>query len=428
MRISGPLKGDALVRIRKFFRIKNIYHSNAIEGNRLNIGETQEVVERGLTLTGKSLKDQAEAKNLSAALDFLEEIVKQRDAPILESDIRQIHNLVLKGINDENAGKYRSVDVKISGSEYPPPGPEKIAADMQEFGEWLKTVTSNDSRTDGQNIVIDSAAAHTWFVQTHPFIDGNGRVARLLLNLILMRAGFPIAIITKDDRQRYYDSLEEAQSSDLAPFIALLMECVNESLEEYETAAREQQDFQEGIKSLVEKFSPTGERDARNEFEVWRNAMELLKSYFRQVAYGLDSEAPTLMVKFREFDPLEYEKYVSLRYNKTAKRTWFFRIDFISGEKTARYLFFFGYVSPALRGKCDVTLHVAREEPPNSWNYEKLIDITAPNVPDIQEFGYIPKAEKFISKGKGSRSKQDKIEVLGQKFFQDVIEKHFANP
>lgn len=424
---SGALKGDALVRIRKFFRIKNIYHSNAIEGNALNIGETRVVVEDGLTLTGKSLKDQTEAKNLSEALDFLEEIVKQQDESILESDIRQIHQLVLKGIHDEDAGKYRLVNVEISGSEFSPPGPEKIPADMQEFGEWLKTITLDNSRIAETNAVVVAAVAHTWFVHTHPFIDGNGRVARLLLNLILMRAGFPPAIITKADRQRYYDSLEEAQSSNLAPFIALLMDCINESLEEYEDAAKEEQDFQESIKVLAEKFSPGGELGTRNEFEVWRNAMELLKSYFRQAAGALDSESLGASVNFREFDPLEYEKYVSLRFRKTAKRTWFFRIDFMSKGKKARYLFFFGYVSDELLEKCNVTLHVAREEPSESWNYERLSDIKAPNVPDIHELGYNPKAEKFVSKGKSPRSKQDKIEVLGKRFFQEVIEKHFAS-
>jgi Fic family protein len=137
MRAAGTLSPEVLGRLRRFFKIKNIYNSNAIEGNLLDVGETRLVVEQGLTLTGKSLKDQAEAKNLSEAIDFLEELASDRSRPINENDIRQIHFLVLKKVRDADAGKYRSVPVEISGSAYKPPAPETISAQMQEFCNWL---------------------------------------------------------------------------------------------------------------------------------------------------------------------------------------------------------------------------------------------------------------------------------------------------
>jgi len=126
MRQAGRLSPEVLHHIRSYFRIKNIYHSNAIEGNVLNVGETRQVVEMGLTLTGKPLKDQAEARNLAHAIDFLEQLATHPERPILESDIRQMHAVVLKGIDDDNAGRYRSVPVEISGSAYKPPGPESV--------------------------------------------------------------------------------------------------------------------------------------------------------------------------------------------------------------------------------------------------------------------------------------------------------------
>src|SRR5258705_9179237 len=122
LRSAGKLTPDALRHIRRAFRIKNIYHSNAIEGNRLTIGETRQVVELGLTITGQSLKDQAEAKNLGAALDFLEVLATENTQAITEADVRQIHGFVLRGIDDSNAGSYRQVPVEISGSSYKPPG------------------------------------------------------------------------------------------------------------------------------------------------------------------------------------------------------------------------------------------------------------------------------------------------------------------
>ncbi len=202
MRAGGALTPEVLSTLRRYFRIKNIYHSNAIEGNSLDVGETRLVVEQGLTLTGKSLKDQAEARNLSAALDFLEDLAKAPDRPLTSADVRQIHGFVLKGIDDINAGKFRNVVVEISGSKFKPTPPESLPAEMGRFGEWLQEASIPDHLFSAKDALLAAAAAHTWFVMIHPFVDGNGRVARLLMNLMLMRYGYPIAVITREDRLR----------------------------------------------------------------------------------------------------------------------------------------------------------------------------------------------------------------------------------
>ena len=428
MRAEGRLSPDVLHRIRKFFRLKNIYHSNAIEGNILDVGETRQVVELGLTITGKPLKDQAEARNLSEALDLLEDLAKDADKPLTESDIRQVHLLVLKGI-DDGAGAYRSVPVEISGSKFLPPGPESVAAEMREFAGWIGNSSApSDEAFAGVGGLITAAVAHTWLVRVHPFIDGNGRVARLLMNLLLMRYGFPIAIISKEDRLRYYDTLEVSQSSDLSPFINLLTECIEESLEEYERAAEEQREQNEWVQSLAQKFSRSERTRAENEYEVWRNAMELLKSHLRQIANILN-ETPDFTafgeVYFKDFGNLEFEKYASLRFGDSAKRTWFFRVDFRKGDKSARYLFFFGCSSWTLRQRCDVTLHVAREEPPGSYHYERLERFDASNIPDVVELGYEMSKEQFVVRGRNDSVVFRRVEEFGKKFFEDIVDKHF---
>ncbi len=288
MRSSGALSPEVLGRLRRFFKIKNIYNSNAIEGNVLDVGETRLVVEQGLTLTGKPLKDQAEAKNLSEATDFLELLATDKSRPISAIDIRQMHFLVLKDIRDEDAGKYRSVAVEISGSKYKPPAPESVAAQMEEFSAWLAEASVPGNRWNIEDALLVAAAAHAWFVTIHPFIDGNGRVGRLILNLLLMRYGYPIAIITKADRTRYYDSLEESQTSDLTALVSLIAECVEESLEEYETAALEQRAHHEWAQSIVGKLQRAEQVRAENQYEVFRNAMELLKSIFKQTTEMLE--------------------------------------------------------------------------------------------------------------------------------------------
>ncbi len=427
MRRAGRLTPEVLGNLRKYFRIKSIYHSNAIEGNVLDVGETRQVVEYGLTITGKPLKDQAEAKNLKEAIDFLEELACTPDKSITESDIRQIHYLVLKGIDDSNAGKYREIAVEISGSDYKPPPPESVPPQMHDFSTWLSGVSCVNGKVGDPEAIIYAAVAHTWFVYIHPFIDGNGRVARLLMNLILMRYGYPIAIITKEDRLRYYDALEISQTADLSPFISLVTECIEESLDEYEQAAQEQLQQQEWAAALASKFTEKEKIRARNQYEVWRSAMDLLKSYFRQSAELLDENAELGRVYFKDFGELEFEKYLSLKTGGSAKRTWFFRIDFVSGDKAARYLFFFGSPSYAMRSSTDVTIHIAREEPPKSFHYEKLEHINAPNVPGILEIGYRADAERFIVRPKAGQPRMDKVEHIGKSFFNQVVSMHFQS-
>ena len=407
------------------FEIKDIYHSNAIEGNLLEVGETRQVVELGLTITGKPLKDQAEARNLSQALDFLEELAANSANPITEHDIRQIHSLVLHGI-DDRAGSYRTVPVTISGSEFDPPGPESVSGNMRDFGTWLGNIsTPNEGSFGKMPGLLAAAAAHTWFVTIHPFIDGNGRVARLLMNLILMRYGYPIAIITKEDRLRYYDALELSQASDLTPFVVLLAECMEESLEEYEAAAVEQRVQTDWAQSLAQRFTEPEKVRAENEYEVWRTAMELLKSYVRQTVGIFDQAADFGNVYFKDFGNLEFEKYLALSGGASAKRTWFLRVDFRRTNVAARYLFFFGRASSTLRDRCSVTLHVAREEPQNSFNYERLEQITGSSVPELVEIGYEMSKERFVIRRRNGRPAMGKVEEFGRRFFEDVVACHF---
>ena len=246
-----------------------------------------------------------------------------------------MHYLVLKDIRDADAGKYRSVAVEISGSQYKPPPPESIAAEMEGFCAWLAEASVPGNKWKPDDALFVSSAAHAWFVTIHPFVDGNGRVGRLILNLLLMRYGYPIAIITTADRSRYYDSLEISQSSDLTALASLIAECVEESLEEYEAAALEQREHQEWALSI-------GGRPQRSEQVRAKSVpslpapMELLKSIFKQTTEMVDSTANLAEVWFKDFGHLELEKYLALRGGTSAKRTWFFRVDFKSGARSAR--------------------------------------------------------------------------------------------
>lgn len=423
MRAMGKLSRDAMQRIRRYFRIKNIYHSNAIEGNVLNVGETRQVVELGLTLSGKPLKDQAEAKNLGDALDFLESLAGRDSEPIRAHDIRQIHSLILQGINDDEAGAYRSVQVEISGSSYSPPLPEDVHPQMDEFFDAIGPLSiPSDNESVGNPIPL-AVAAHAWFAQIHPFIDGNGRTARILMNLILMRFGYPISIITREDRIRYYDALEESQVSDLSPLMSLVIESVSETLEEYERAVEEQRGQTEWAQALVDRFTESERIRASNEYEVWRGSMDLLAGHFRQLVQVLNDTSGNLgQIYFKDFGNLEYEKYLALRQGESAKKTWFFRIDFVRGERSARYLFFFGYASVPMRTFTNVTVHVAREERP--YHFERLDQVTDASSL-LMELGYSPSDEQFVARYGFTDCRKQRINTIGENFFEDVVRLHF---
>ena len=198
-----PLPSALVKNLEDWFRVELTYNSNAIEGNTLTRRETAIVIEKGLTVGGKSLKEHLEATNHSQALYYLNELLK-KSSPFNGKDILSIHSLILKGIDDENAGHYRSVPVRISGSAVITPNPRKVPDLMEEFEIWLAS---------GHLLhpVTFAAEAHYRLVTIHPFVDGNGRTARLLMNLILMKEGYPPAIIRKKDRLSYISSLEKAQ-------------------------------------------------------------------------------------------------------------------------------------------------------------------------------------------------------------------------
>ena len=243
---------------------------------------------------------------------------------------------------------------------------------------------------------------------------------------MLMRFGYPIAIITREDRERYYDALEASQTSDLTPFLSLLNESILESLEEYEEAAKEQRERFEWAKSLAQRVGAAEQAVLLNQYELFKSAMNLAKSYMQQTAVMIDESTDFGQVYFKDFGTLEFEKYLTLRQGDSAKRTWFLRVDFRSGDRSARYLFFFGYPSFRLREHCEVSIHVAREEPSGSFDYKRLDVITAPNVPGLHELGYDAKAEKFVGRYPDGKLRTDKIEAIGRQFFEEVVKSHFS--
>lgn len=230
-----PLKKEVLKEIEDWLRIELTYSSNAIEGNTLTRKETAEVLEKGITavISGKPLRDQIEAINHGKAIEFVKDLAKRKKdhTEIKEEDINNIHRIILTGIDDQWAGKYRETEVFIKGSNIELPQPIKFPYLMNEFIQWL----SSQKKAHPVKVAAD---AHYKLVSIHPYIDGNGRTARLLMNLILIINGYPMAIIKNEERIQYLDSLEKAQlKGKFNSYYYLIEVSVDRSLEAYINAA-----------------------------------------------------------------------------------------------------------------------------------------------------------------------------------------------
>lgn len=221
---ARPLPVHSVKSLLNHVLIDWTYNSNAIEGNTLTISETKVVLE-GMTVGGKTMREHLEVINHKDAIVFLEDIVQKHER-MTEWTIKTIHRLVLKGIQDENAGVYRKENVLIGGATHRPPDHLIVQELMERFVVEVETEWSTC------HPVERAAKVHAEFVKIHPFIDGNGRTSRLLMNYELMKSGFPPAIIKAVDRARYYDALDLAHTTgDDKPFIQLVSASVNESLD-----------------------------------------------------------------------------------------------------------------------------------------------------------------------------------------------------
>lgn len=218
-----PLNTSIVNKLNDQFTLEWTYNSNAIEGNTLSLHETEIVLNSGMTIGGKSVNEHLEAINHKDGIAFIEEIIRKK-RELTEDLVKEIHRLILKGIDDLEAGCYRRHNVRIVGARMIPPQAVKVKRLMEELFTWYyknyKTLAIPEL----------SAQFHYKFVCIHPFIDGNGRVARLLMNLILMRNGYPPTVILKVDRKKYYRVLNQGNLGDLNPFVNFIGRSIERSL------------------------------------------------------------------------------------------------------------------------------------------------------------------------------------------------------
>lgn len=227
-----PLPPELVKNLEEYFAVECTYNSNAIEGNTLSLSETALVIERGITIGGKTVQEHLEAINHAQAINFIKDLARKKPTDITTDDILTIHKIILQKIDDRNAGVFRKIAIRVLGSNTIFPNYAKVPALMVDFMEWLQTTNDHPA--------IVAALAHFKLVSIHPFVDGNGRTARLLMNLILLQHGYPLAVIKQINRSAYINAIETARTTeDFTTFYALILHAIEESLDSYLQAIAE---------------------------------------------------------------------------------------------------------------------------------------------------------------------------------------------
>jgi Fic family protein len=225
-----PISTAALAQLQKHYDVELTYASNAIEGNTLTLRETAEVIEHGITVGGKSLRDHLEAVDHYEALQWVRGLAATT-TPLGEGTVVELHRRIVARSQPEIAGVYSRLPRRIAGSPVVFPNPAKIPQLMEEFGAWLAAAPLDPA---------SAFAAHFRLTGIHPFGDGNGRTARLLTNLLLIRGGYPPIAVRPEDRKTYLDALERGSlAEDLRPFQTFMHERLDATLAEYLSAVGE---------------------------------------------------------------------------------------------------------------------------------------------------------------------------------------------
>jgi Fic family protein len=350
LRRNGTLSDETLRGYYGEKRFEQIAESNALEGSTLSARETELAVLRGITVTGHDPAFSRDAQALAQALDRLTDLARCKE-PTTLADLKELHELIAGSL--PGAGVFRSAEVRIRGSKHTPPKTWRDVMDgMEQWEGWSK---ANGVAPP----MLRAAVLHAWLTYIHPFVDGNGRTARAISNLELIRAGYPPVIIRRKDRDRYLDSLGDADQGQLGPLLELLSQRADDALRDLERAATKSQGY-----------DPLEER-RRRRFEsrlpVWNAGIHLLVELLRaRLQERLDPVQGSVEVK--EFDELTVDDFIELSEGSAVGHSWAFRLTCAipSGRKVT-WLCWAGFLNYGLKGALDRT-GVDTERPALMWS------------------------------------------------------------
>lgn len=333
LRRQGVLTPETLQKFYGMKRFEHVAESNAIEGSTLSVGETELAVVKGITITGHDPHFVRDAIALDRALLRLAEMGKDR-SPTDINQIKEIHSLILGG--HPSAGLFRKDRVAIKGSKHIPPKTwGHVMTSMESFEQW----SVENARLPA---IVRATVLHAWFVHIHPFIDGNGRTARAITNLELIRAGYPSIIIKKKERDRYIDALGKSdEGGDLSDFFGLIIEKAKGALRGLEQAANQVQGYSPEIEKL--------RRAQEQRLSIWNTSVSLLAKIIEHNLNGLVEAVGGRCVIKTFTESLELDDYIGLCSRHTMSNAWSFTVSLtVPGMPPVDRLAWFGYRSPQM--------------------------------------------------------------------------------
>jgi fido (protein-threonine AMPylation protein) len=338
-----PLDPEVLRRIKEQILGERVFSSNAIEGSTLTLRETFLVLQAGAVLGTRRRREAQEALNLAAAYHQVEDAVADTKACGNRGKFLEIHEVLMRNVNDPIAGCYRNQDAMISGAKYQPPGAEQIADLMDQVFNTIKSELSKNP-SDRRHPLVLATWVHWAIARIHPFGDGNGRMSRLWQDLLLLQGRLTAAIIRVEDRTTYYDALTSADEGDCNSLVQLVARRVLDTMQIYLGAQEKDDQLGDWAKGLVGGVSAESAEKRRLEYERWRLKAEQVRDAFERCATLIAKNgSDALEVQVRRYDLIDQAAWQTLRTGGRATKTWFFRVWFRYEDKIIWYIFFFGW-------------------------------------------------------------------------------------
>lgn len=391
LRTRNLLNRQSMAEYAKDHILLLVFHSNKIEGSPLTKGETETALSEQVSVA--VTKRELEAKNLRDAYRWMIDNVDHVYTDP-EAFIRQINRMILNGIS-EGGGEYRKRNVSLTGMNFTPPPSISVPSHMERIGKELMIGPT------GRSLLEFAVTSHTKLVAVHPFIDANGRTARLLMNAILLAGTLPVVVINFDDKQRYLDALSESNRGDISSLVVFVSECFRAQIEEIAIQPRS---TEEPIvtKSIVECGDPIADafkeigvelvndplqlimdeklkelaETKEAEYDSWKQAFSTLLSEMRSICDEFNSNVRYRSAGFHidlfEYDMLSFEKYLDILKNKKVSRTWFFGTAIVCYSSNIKVLFFFEHLPTVFGDVPNINKVVLTLVRFNGATYERL--------------------------------------------------------
>jgi Fic family protein len=427
-RSEGPLDKVSLAKLEEHFRSSHVYNSAGIEGNRLTLQETMLVLRDGMDISGKPAKDSVEVRLLGRAFDYLKTL-SESGQPIRESDIRSVHSLLIGDDADLSPGEYRKVGVIISGSEHRPPEPLEVPGRMEQLVAWI------NSNLD-KNPIICASVAHHELTAVHPFKDGNGRVSRLVMNLILMKRGFPICNIRREDRPSYFDALSFGDVGIYDTLVRVVCDRSADLFSEYVRIRTETKRTADWAARWGNKEAEVLRKREAREMELWLSRIRQVMLEFQNSAELLDDQLEQLDIQFYDYksEGITFDKYQQLLEDGNAEHANAFSITFsrphTPPEERVRFMFrYYRNFAKFPRYLKIIPLELNYFDVKQS-RYVRLVDLKWTETMRIRELYFDPTGEFVIryynrDLRQEAEKKNANISEAVQWFYDDVLQNVF---